>query len=55
MKKYKLLVKGMMKKMEKFEDELNTHYRNGWITKSISIDNSGRLVALLERMDQSSY
>jgi hypothetical protein len=44
-----------MQKMEKFEEELNSNFRNGWITKTITLDGNGRLVALLERSDQSGY
>lgn len=52
MKKYKLLRKGMMKKLQTFEDELNNQYRNGWRTINVTMDSSGYLIALLERIDQ---
>ncbi len=54
MKKYKILRKGLMKKLQTFEDELNTHYKNGWRVVNVTMDSSGYLIALLERMDPHS-
>ena len=51
MKKYKILTKGAFQKMDKFEDQLNSEFKNGWITKTIASNPSGQLIALLERME----
>ncbi|MCP4121587.1 MAG: hypothetical protein GY751_07520 [Bacteroidetes bacterium] len=51
MKKYKILTKGMFQKMSTFEDMLNSEFKNGWVTKTVAINPSGQLIALLERAE----
>jgi len=51
MKKYKILTKGVFQKMSKFEEKLNSEYKNGWATKSLTMNSSGEMIALLERIE----